>query len=500
MNARSLILVTVDCLRADHVGFLGYSRPTTPFLDSLAKESIVFSNAIVAGAPTYFSFPAILASRYPLALGRDVFGIAPGESTLATELQAAGYATGAFIAGNPYLTARFGYDQGFDEFQDFLSTVAGEEAPAPSKDISSRLNRRLHALASQTPLTAAAYEEFYFRYCQRRVARENVPLDTLRRYPPAHVVVDQASSWLANVGDRPFFLWIHLMDPHHPYYPPEAALAALSPQTTPQRARFLNSFWNRENVSIRRLRRYRDEVVSLYDAGIYWADLQISRLVSTLKQLDRWKDSVFALTADHGEEFLEHGTRYHNPGNMNEGLIRVPLLVRFPASSGNVHKTPFSHIDLAPTLLLALNVSPSAKFRGRPYSSNLDASNVDLPVTAESTECTNPIEPRKRLSSRVICIRGPRYKLTLRLDTGEGTWFDLDTPEGIRPENVPKTIRRRFLERALQHVVESRRLDAADSRLRAKLREIRIQLLRAPSQGTLHTAPPPAPNPVKTPQ
>jgi arylsulfatase A-like enzyme len=290
------------------------------------------------------------------------------------------------------------------------------------------------------------------------------------------------------------------MDPHHPYYPPEAALAALSPQTTPQRARFLNSFWNRENVSIRRLRRYRDEVVSLYDAGIYWADLQISRLVSTLKQLDRWKDSVFALTADHGEEFLEHGTRYHNPGNMNEGLIRVPLLVRFPASSGNVHKTPFSHIDLAPTLLLALNVSPSAKFRGRPYSSSLDASNVDLPVTAESTECTNPIEPRKRLSSRVICIRGPRYKLTLRLDTGEGTWFDLDTPEGIRPENVPKTIRRRFLERALQHVVESRRLDAADSRLRAKLREIRIQLLRAPSQGTLHTAPPPAPNPVKTPQ
>jgi len=63
----SLILVTVDCLRADHVGFMGYKPPTTPFLDSLAGESLVFPNAIVAGFPTYYSFPSILASRYPLA-------------------------------------------------------------------------------------------------------------------------------------------------------------------------------------------------------------------------------------------------------------------------------------------------------------------------------------------------------------------------------------------------------------------------------------------------
>ena len=65
-SPRSLLLVTVDCFRADHAGFLGYARPTTPFLDSLARESVVFSNAIVAGAPTYFSFPSIMASRDPL--------------------------------------------------------------------------------------------------------------------------------------------------------------------------------------------------------------------------------------------------------------------------------------------------------------------------------------------------------------------------------------------------------------------------------------------------
>jgi arylsulfatase A-like enzyme len=73
---RSLVLITVDCLRADHVGFSGYDRKTTLFLDELASESRVLRNAIVAGAPTYYSFPAIMASRYPLSLGLDVIGLA----------------------------------------------------------------------------------------------------------------------------------------------------------------------------------------------------------------------------------------------------------------------------------------------------------------------------------------------------------------------------------------------------------------------------------------
>ncbi len=104
---KSIVLVTVDCLRADHVGFMGYHRPTTPFLDALAGESFVVPAAIVAGAPTYYSFPAILASRYPLALGRDVLGLGPDEPTLASVLKQAGYATASFGAANPYISSRF---------------------------------------------------------------------------------------------------------------------------------------------------------------------------------------------------------------------------------------------------------------------------------------------------------------------------------------------------------------------------------------------------------
>ena len=88
--SKSLVLITVDCLRSDHVGFMGYDQPTTPFLDSLASQSVVFQNAIVGGVPTYYSLPALLASRHPLDFGRDVVGLSDADVTLASTLKRAG--------------------------------------------------------------------------------------------------------------------------------------------------------------------------------------------------------------------------------------------------------------------------------------------------------------------------------------------------------------------------------------------------------------------------
>ena len=124
--ARSLVLVTVDCLRADRVAASGNRSVTTPFLNSLAGESFAFRNAYASGIPTYYSLPALMASRYPLALGRDVIGIAPGESTIATELKECGFATAAFVAGNPYVSSADGYAAGFDVFRNFLDPSEAE--------------------------------------------------------------------------------------------------------------------------------------------------------------------------------------------------------------------------------------------------------------------------------------------------------------------------------------------------------------------------------------
>jgi len=119
---RSLVFIKIDCLRADQTGLHGYCRPNTPFRDSLRAESLVFENTIVGGAPTYYPFPAIMASRHPLALGRDVAGLAPGEPTLTHTLKQAGDQTAVFLGGNPYLSAKFGYHEGFDVFSGSFDT------------------------------------------------------------------------------------------------------------------------------------------------------------------------------------------------------------------------------------------------------------------------------------------------------------------------------------------------------------------------------------------
>ena len=482
MKRHSLVLVTVDCLRADHVGFQGYSRRITPFLDSLAETSVVFSDAIVAGAPTYFSFPAIMASRYPLSLGREILGIAPDEPTLATALRDAGYRTAAFVAGNPYLSPRFGYHQGFDEFRDFLAAARPEgskELTHPAGKRLSEFNRRIEAVSRRTGLTEAAYNELYFWYCQWRSAREHMSFDQLRRYPAADVVIDQARSWLNQQGDQPFLLWVHLMDPHHPYYPPPEALSALGmSHISARRARRLNAFWNRGDVGPRRLQRYRSEILSLYDAGVYWVDKQIARFVDALRQSQRWNETVFVVTADHGEEFLENGVRYHSPMSLPEQLIHVPLLVRAPGLAGSrISQGPFSLIHLAPTLLEAVGVEVPGSFQGRSRWEQISSGTLPSePAIAECIEaCNNPFHVDGRIRPRLLAVRDREYKLVIRFSDKTDRFYDLkNDPEehSPLPGGVQTRERARLLQMAGAHLEKTRNNRNAGLALGARLHEL----------------------------
>ena len=484
--AKSLVLVTVDCLRADHVGFNGYSRPVTPFLDSIAQESFVLPSAIVAGAPTYYSFPAIFASRHPLALGRDLLGIAAGESSLATILSQTGYATAAFSAGNPYISARFGFDQGFDTFRDFLderfAAIAATE-PAISDRWQSRLNRSLQKVRAQMGAFGLMYDELYFQYCQRRATPAVKSMDTLRRFPSADVLVDQARAWLASVGQGPFFLWLHLMDPHAPYYPTEQALALMGQnKVTPFRARYMNSSWNRSDIGTKRLAGYRDEIIGLYDSGIRWVDVQMARLVEALRRFKLWDNCIFTVTADHGEEFLDHGGRFHPPTRLMEELIHVPLLIRVPgvAASTKLAKSPFSLVNLAPTLLEAAEIELPASFRGQSYWQKIRSGEAwEQAAVAEAvSRCTNPYHRADRLGPRALAIREARFKLHLQFDPYVEDLYDLDADPQERsplPASAEKSVRRRLLESAREHIRKS----AADRdpavSVPARLRELRLE-------------------------
>lgn len=490
---QSLVLITTDCLRADHVGFSGYNRPTTPFLDSLARKSLIFSNAIVGGAPTYYSFPAIMASRYPLALGRDVIGLAPGETTLASVLQDSGYATAAFCAGNPYLSQEFGYDHGFDVFRDFLDNNCGTMA---SPDLvhqnkltwRKRVNHSVETVSRKWKISTAVYEELYFQYCQRLGTGPADSLQTLRRFPAADMIVDHARAWLASVGRAPFFLWLHFMDPHAPYYPTQEGLALMGDRdVTPSRARYLNSYWNRSDLSPSRLTRHREDVLALYDSGIRWVDTQLVRLIEALRQFQQWDTCVFVFTADHGEEFLEHQGRYHLPSKVTEEIIRVPLLVRVPGKSAQVVKTPFSHLHLAPTLVDILNLGPSG-FPAKSLWPRLEKGTDDSEAVA-ITECvgccTNPFRIEARTGARVLAVRQSRYKLVLNFDSAVEQFFDLEADPGELyplPAHIDKPARGRLSEIARQHLARPLPPQYPRLRLRSRLRDLRLKFAQTAKQ------------------
>ena len=492
MNPTSLVLLTVDCLRADRVGFGGYARPLTPFLDSVATEAVTFSNAMVAGAPTYFSLPAIMASRYALGLGRDVIGIAPSEPTIASVLQNQGYETAAFVGANPYLSPRFGYDQGFDHFSDFLHSDPSnqtETSVSPGQRATSTLNRRVERLSRITKLSQQAYNELYFRYCQWRSASSESTMDQLRRYPSAEVLVNAACAWLRNLSDQdqPFFLWIHFMDPHHPYYPPLEALQSLGISgMNARRARFLNSFWNRGDLSPTRLQRHRSEVQALYDAGILWADHQMARLAGCLKDLKRWHETLFVATADHGEEFLEHGGRHHSADALREELIHVPLILRAPDVLPCKLPGVFSLIDLAPTLLEALAVHSPSSFRGRSKWKEISAGNLpDTPAISECIAgCDNPISTADRDSPRLLATRQGQYKLVFDCRTGRDEFYNLSVdPSEMRPLplETDRNKRLELLRVAHEHLRASRGHRDSELALRARLREIRQRVELMPA-------------------
>jgi arylsulfatase A-like enzyme len=495
-----VILVTVDCLRADHCGFMGYQRPTTPFLDSLAGESFVFPSAIVAGAPTYYSLPAMIASRYPLAIGREVLGLAAEEKNLASSFKEEGYTTAFLGAGNPYLSPRFGYEFGFDTFLDFLDAdisllpvhdnTSHDDSFVKRKVWASRVNRMLEGICHKIPGLGAAYDELYFQYCQRGAGSSPESLDRLRRFPAADEIVEQAKTWLATVGETPFFLWLHFMDPHAPYYPTQEGLEAFGDREvkglTPSRARYLNAYWNRSDIGCERLRRHRNEVIALYDSGIRWVDVQVCSFVETLRQSKLWENCILAVTADHGEEFLEHGGRYHAP-SLAEELIHVPLLLRVPGAPRKVVSiNPFSMLHLAPTLLAAAGLPVPTEFQGQSRWRQIqEGSAWSEPAISECIAgSANPFQPEQRRGPRLLAIRDARYKLVFDFNTGSDSLFDLESDPGEQnplPRATAKPERRRLLETARVHLQRSSARQISKAYLRARLREIGMNLSNIPA-------------------
>ncbi|MFQ5458300.1 MAG: sulfatase, partial [Myxococcota bacterium] len=308
----SVLFITIDTLRADHLGCYGDLLVDTPAIDRLAATGTRFSTCITPVPLTLPSHAAMLTARYPPALGTRRNGdvLPEGEITLAEILRSNGYQTAA-VVGAVVLDVRGGLAQGFDSYYDRM-------AP-PDAYFLRIMWGRLRLLM--------------------RAQMDELSPDTIVQ-KRADQVTREALRWLARRGPRPWFLWVHYFDVHAPYNPP---------------APFANRY------------------VSEYKGEVAFVDQEIGKLLEGLDATGGRDDLLIALTSDHGEGLGEHGYAQHRR-RIYEEQVRVPLILngkgRVPA--GLEIEAPVRTIDIMPTLLDLLGIGVPEAAHGRPVQAFLD--------------------------------------------------------------------------------------------------------------------------------
>jgi arylsulfatase A-like enzyme/Flp pilus assembly protein TadD len=284
----NIVLITLDTTRADRMGFLGSDRGLTPNLDALARESAVFSHAYAHVPLTTPSHATILTGTYSQFNHVNYMGDPLGKALpfLPDILHKSGYRTAAFVGAlvlDPKKLAQ-GFDRGFDIYD------AGFHRRGSGEDHYHSLERR------------------------------------------GEEVVSRALAWLSKRPAGPFFLWVHLYDPHDPYSPPE-------PYKT----------------------RYQAEP---YDGEIAYTDSAVGKLLTGLRTRRLFDGAIIAVMADHGEAFGEHGENHHGIFLYDE-TIHVPLLIRVPGqSSAKKVAARIGLVDVVPTILQVAHLPVPAAVQG----------------------------------------------------------------------------------------------------------------------------------------
>lgn len=310
------MLLTIDTLRADHLSAYGYPRQTSPNLDRLAAEGVLFERAAVQWPKTGPSFASMLTATYPRDNGivRRVGVPVPAEMRLlAEELNDAGYATYAVVA-NGAVASEFGFDQGFEHFIEAWLT---------------------------TPLLEG--------------------LDPTQAGQVTQLAVDLMQEHHAGPEDpRPYFLWVHYLDPHFPYEPPQA-----------YRDRFQDDEHFDGSVKIdvdpnRPMRQMvgigADQVlddredlgfyIARYDAEIAYADAEIGQLIDHLESVGSRHDTLTVISSDHGESLGDHYYYFDHGRFAYQTCLRVPFIVHYPEHLvPRVDPEPVELLHLMPTLL-----------------------------------------------------------------------------------------------------------------------------------------------------
>lgn len=324
-----IILISIDSLRADHVGCYGYERDTTPTIDRLAREGVRIENAVSTTSWTLPAHAAMFTGLYDSAHGVvDVRqSLASRHLTLAELLRDAGYQTAGFFGG-PFLHPLFGLDQGFSTYLSCMTTIPDDAAEA--------------------------------------VVREAVQV-TSHRDVTGPRTAKRFSAWLPSADDRPLFVFLHLWDVHYDYIPPQQYVDMFDPdyRGTVNAEQYNTNEMLRPDMPARDLA----HIIALYDGEIRFTDDIIKQILDELDAAGRLEQALIVVTSDHGDEFFEHGRKGHQR-SLFEEVVRVPLIFRWPGhiDSGNAISDQVRLIDVLPTILSLAGVRQSVAVQGRDVS------------------------------------------------------------------------------------------------------------------------------------
>ncbi|TKX61664.1 sulfatase [Halorubrum sp. ASP1] len=443
----NIVLVTVDSLRADHLGHFGYDRDTSPVIDSLAADGLSF-DAYANANWTRASFPSIITSTYPLEYGGFEY-LSDGRTTVASAVRQGDYETAAFHS-NLWLSRDYNYDHGYDHFYD-------------SKSDPSLLAKVRAFVKLKLDDDGFVYRTLQWLY---DTTEEKAGLDVGQTYKDAETITDETIDWIEST-DGDFFTWVHYMDVHHPYVPHAEVGEQLGIDI---------DISEREAIQLRRKMLEEpgeitdDELqtlTDLYDAEIRYTDQQIGRLIEAANA--QGEETIVVVTSDHGEEFLEHGQFSHNP-TMYDEVLHVPVVVAGPDVPADGHQDEqVELLDIAPTVTELAGVSTPDTYRGR---SLLDA--------AGSGEDVDVISETWSDDDHKLSIRTTDWKFIWDRATDEQELYDLRAdPE--ETENLVEAEPERaeeFRDRIVKHIEELRVTNetlpdvAMDSKTEERLKDL----------------------------
>jgi arylsulfatase A-like enzyme len=320
----NIIFIVIDTLRADRLGCYGHSRPTSPNIDRIAREGVLFETAVAPGAWTLPTHASMFSGMYSSKHGAHLehFNLDRDITTMAEYFSGQGYYTAGFC-NNGWVSTNNGFDQGFQSYFQLWKALTIRHTPG------------------------GLLKQIYFR---NRYRHDRSMLAVLNR--DAEVTNKFVCRWVGkHYGKKyPLFLFINYMDVHGPYMPPRTISYPFLDDSDLGKQYKLHPAYFHFNQS-----KYDENTLAhirlLYDGGIYYLDHHLGLLFEKLSGMMSLDDTVVVITSDHGESLGENSMMGHDMSLYNT-LVRVPLIIRYPKRfrPGTVITTPVQTVDIFPTL------------------------------------------------------------------------------------------------------------------------------------------------------